>query len=126
MRRPAMLAISTVGLLLCVAIGSAEAQRELRLGTIDFPTSARSPEAHELFIRGTALLHSFEWEDAAEVFQEAQQLEPNFAMAYWGEALSYTGGHHFPAGQNLPAARQALGRLGRHARRTGGQGADRA
>ena len=112
MRRPAILAISTIGLLLCVAVGSAEAQRELELGTIEFPTSARSPEAQELFIHGTALMHSFMWEDAAELFQEAQRLEPDFAMAYWGEAMSHSEGHHFPAGQDLPAARQVLGRLG--------------
>ena len=58
------------------------------------------------------MLHSFEWEDAAEAFQEAQRIEPEFAMAYWGEALSHTTGHHFPSGQNLPAAREILSRLG--------------
>lgn len=112
MRRSAILATSTIALLLCVAVGFAEAQRELKVGTIEFPTSARTPEAQELFIGGTALMHSFMWEDAAEMFKEAQRLEPDFAMAYWGEALSHSTGHHFPAGQDLPAARQALGRLG--------------
>ena len=98
--------------LCAIAVGPAEAQRDTKLGTIDFPTSATSSEAQAHFIRGTAMLHSFEWEDAAEAFQEAQRIEPEFAMAYWGEALSHTTGHHFPSGQNLPAAREILSRLG--------------
>ena len=98
--------------LCAIAVGPAEAQRDTKLGTIDFPTSATSSEAQAHFIRGTAMLHNFEWEDAAEAFQEAQRIEPEFAMAYWGEALSHTTGHHFPSGQNLPAAREILSRLG--------------
>ena len=109
-RRVILGGLTLLGVL--VAAQPSEAQRELQLGTINFPTSARSDEAQALFIRGTTLLHSFEWEDAAETFRQAQEIEPDFAMAYWGEALSYTEGHHFPAGQNLPAARQALARLG--------------
>ncbi|SUZ52972.1 uncharacterized protein METZ01_LOCUS5826 [marine metagenome] len=91
--------------------GSTEAQQTTTLGTIDFPVSATSAEAKEHFLKGAMMLHSFEWEDAAEAFQAAQQIEPDFAMAYWGEALSHTTGHHFPAGQNLAAAREVLSRL---------------
>ena len=38
---------------------------------------------------GLALLHSFEYVDAAEAFREAQRVDSGFAMAYWGEALTY-------------------------------------
>ena len=58
------------------------------VGTLDFPTSG-SPEAQRYFLRGVAVLHSFGWKQAITEFQEAQQLEPDFAMAYWGETLSY-------------------------------------
>ena len=58
------------------------------LGTIDFPTSG-SPAAQPLFIKGVLLMHSFEYDDAREAFVEAQKTDPNFAMAYWGEAMTF-------------------------------------
>ena len=78
------------------------------LGKIDFPTSG-SPEAQEHFIQGALLLHSFEFEDAAEAFQQAQQIEPDFAMAYWGEALTHN--HPLWEQQDAKAAREVLARL---------------
>ena len=59
------------------------------VGSLDFPTSARSPEAQRHFLRGVAILHSFGWKQAIAQFQAAQRLEPDFAMAYWGETLCY-------------------------------------
>ena len=59
------------------------------VGSLHFPTSARSAEAQQHFLRGVAILHSFGWEQAIEQFQAAQELEPDFAMAYWGETLCY-------------------------------------
>src|SRR5262245_41248146 len=73
--------------LFCIAVNPVKSQTN-DLGKIDFPTSG-SPEAQKLFIRGVLLLHSFEYEDAAEAFREAQKLDPGFAMAYWGEAMTY-------------------------------------
>ncbi len=58
------------------------------VGSIDFPTSATG-EAQHHFLRGMAILHSFGWEQAIEQFQAAQAIDPDFAMAYWGESLSY-------------------------------------
>ena len=81
---------------------------ESELGKIDFPTSG-SPEAQEHFIQGALLLHSFEFEDAAEAFQQAQQIEPDFAMAYWGEALTHN--HPLWEQQDAEAAREVLARL---------------
>ena len=79
-----------------------------RLGTIDFPTSG-PPEAQGHFITGVLYLHSFEYDDAAKEFREAQRLAPDFAMAYWGEAMTYT--HPLWDQQNLDSARAALNRL---------------
>jgi tetratricopeptide (TPR) repeat protein len=79
-----------------------------QLGQIDFRTSG-APAAQQEFIRGALLLHSFEYEDAAEAFQRAEKLDPNFAMAYWGEAM--TQNHPLWAQVNVEAARAALARL---------------
>jgi tetratricopeptide (TPR) repeat protein len=83
--------------------------QEADLGRIDFPTSG-SPEVQKHFLRGVLLLHSFEYDDAKEEFQKAQQIQPDFAMAYWGEAMTYT--HPIWVQQDRKAARAALNRLG--------------
>ncbi|MEE9263409.1 MAG: hypothetical protein V3V11_03030, partial [Vicinamibacteria bacterium] len=89
--------------------GPASAQEEQDLGTIQFSTSG-SPEAQAHFIRGVAALHSFWYEEAAEAFQMAYQTDPDFAMAYWGEAMSY---NHPLWGdeQDIAAARKAMREL---------------
>jgi len=79
-----------------------------RLGSIDFPTSA-SPLAQGAFLEGVLYLHSFEYESAERAFRRAQQLEPGFAMAHWGEAMTYT--HPVWNEQDLSSARSALERL---------------
>ena len=55
------------------------------------------------------LLHSFEYDDAIAAFREAERIDPNFALAYWGEALSYNQPlwYHEEVGK----ARAALARL---------------
>ena len=96
-------------LLLCLAAAALLSAQTPRLGTIDFPTSG-APAAQTQFIRGVLLLHSFEYQDAARAFREAQRLDSGLALAYWGEALSYT--HPLWNEQDLNAARAALQRLG--------------
>ncbi|MCC6316965.1 MAG: tetratricopeptide repeat protein [Gemmatimonadaceae bacterium] len=78
------------------------------LGHITFPTSGK-PAAQPEFVRGVLLLHSFQYDQAAEAFRRAQSSDPGFAMAYWGEALTYT--HQVWNEQDRPAARTALERL---------------
>jgi len=89
---------------------SAKAANDLMsaLGTIVFPTSA-SANAHELFLTGVKALHNFQFDEAGEAFRLAQQAEPKFALAYWGEAMSYN--HPLWAEQDSKAAHQALERL---------------
>jgi tetratricopeptide (TPR) repeat protein len=81
---------------------------EGRLGQIDFPNSG-SAAAQEEFIRGVLLLHSFEYEDAREAFQEAQRIDPSFALAFWGEAMTHN--HPLWAQQDREAALAALARF---------------
>lgn len=80
------------------------------LGEIDFPNSG-APEAQENFIKGVLLLHSFEYWDARREFQKAQDIDPDFAMAYWGEAM--TRNHPIWNGQDKSAGNAALKRLGK-------------
>ena len=99
MRRIAVLISVAVSLL---AVAAAHAQQ---LGTITFPTSG-ALAAQPAFIRGVLLMHSFEYGAAAVAFRDAQRLDPRFAMAYWGEALTYT--HQVWNQQNADSARLAL------------------
>ena len=96
--------------MLLLGIASAADGPEARTyGSIDFDASG-SPEAHEVFIRGLLQLHNFEYDDARASFLAAQELDADFAMAYWGEALT----HEHPLwGQHDPeSARAVLARLG--------------
>jgi tetratricopeptide (TPR) repeat protein len=94
------------GALGAAALGPAAAQQGL--GRISFPNSG-SADAQPDFIRGVLLLHNFEYGEAAEAFRKAQKTDPGFALAYWGEALTYT--HQVWNQQDLAAARAALARL---------------
>jgi tetratricopeptide (TPR) repeat protein len=80
----------------------------LKLGTVTFPNSG-APAAQSSFLRGIALLHSFEYERAAADFREAQRADPGFALAYWAEALTYS--HVIWREEDLAAARTALRHL---------------
>ncbi len=59
------------------------------LGTATFPTSTHSAAARHDFVRGLLLLHLFEYENAEESFVAAERKDPGFAMAYWGEAMTF-------------------------------------
>jgi tetratricopeptide (TPR) repeat protein len=87
---------------------SLQAQPAAGLGRIVFPTSGPA-EAQKHFIRGVLLLHSFEYRTAREEFLSAQKLAPAFAMAYWGEAMTYNEPVWFA--QDLDSARAVLKRL---------------
>ena len=78
-------------------------------GEVSFANSGAA-EAQRPFLHGLALLHDFEYEDAADAFRSAQKIDPSFAMAYWGEAMTYT--HPVWFQQDAAAARAALQRLG--------------
>src|SRR5215218_1306933 len=78
------------------------------LGKVDFPTSG-SPAAQAHFLRGVAALHSFWYDEAADAFRAAQKAQPGFAMAYWGEAMTYN--HPIWSEQDRDGALAALVRL---------------
>jgi tetratricopeptide (TPR) repeat protein len=103
------LALSVILILMIASVGRTAYSQGSRLGTISFPTSG-SPAAQQHFVRGVLFLHSFEYDSAAAEFKKAQKIDPSFAMAYWGEAMTYT--HPVWDEQALPAARAALAKLG--------------
>jgi hypothetical protein len=59
-----------------------------RLGVVSFPNSG-ARAAQQPFLRALALLHNFEYDDARTAFRAAEQADSGFAMAYWGEALTF-------------------------------------
>lgn len=78
------------------------------LGKVEFENSG-SPEAQESFLKGVAALHSFWYGEARFLFQEAQAADPDFALAYWGEAMTHD--HPLWSGHDEEAGRQALAKL---------------
>jgi len=81
------------------------------LAAIAAPARTQSRAAAQpQFFHGLAALHLFEYEDANDAFRQAQRIDPNFAMAYWGEAMTYH--HTLWRKENVGAAREVLARLG--------------
>jgi tetratricopeptide (TPR) repeat protein len=80
------------------------------LGTATFPTSTQSAAAQNDFMRGLLLLHLFEYPDAAKSFVAAQKADPGFAMAYWGEAMTFNLGVWNEV--DLKAGQAALAKFG--------------
>ncbi len=94
---------------LLLLIGALPVQAQTpELGETTFPNSGAA-QAQEPFLRGLLFLHSFEYEDAREAFQEARRLDPDFAMAAWGEAITHN--HPVWFNQNQKAAQEALNQL---------------
>ena len=109
-RLPSLLVVGcTVGL----TLGATQTPRRTHgstepLGTISFPATG-NPSAHAEFVRGVLWLHSFGYEEAIDAFRAAQKIDPQFVMAYWGEAMSFNQPLWF--GEEPDKARAALARL---------------
>ena len=86
------------------------------LGDHSYPISTRNAEAQAFFDQGFQMMYSFTKVDAARSFREAQRLDPDCAICYWGEAWawgSYLNGP-MPAEDSpraYAAIREALRRL---------------
>jgi tetratricopeptide (TPR) repeat protein len=81
---------------------------EPNMGVISFENSG-APAAQTDFLKGLAALHNFQYPLAARAFKSAQAADPQFALAYWGEAMSYN--HAVWHEQDPVAARAALAKL---------------
>jgi tetratricopeptide (TPR) repeat protein len=99
-----MLAAGVVVAMMALGVNAQESQ----LGRVEFPTSG-SKEAQVHFLRGLAALHSFWYEEALEAFRASTKVDPDFAMGYWGEAMTYN--HPLWSEQDIATARQALTKI---------------
>jgi tetratricopeptide (TPR) repeat protein len=96
-------------LILLLALVPTPGRAASEVGEVAFANSGAAA-AQQPFLSGLALLHNFEYEDAAEQFQKAEAIDPAFAMAYWGEAMTHN--HPVWMQQEPDAARAVLLRLG--------------
>ncbi len=69
------------------ASGQASGAAETHLGKVSFPTSC-SAEVHPTIENGVALLHSFQYEAARQVFADVETHDGKCAMAHWGKAMT--------------------------------------
>jgi tetratricopeptide (TPR) repeat protein len=113
-QRRSFAAMAIIFLPLCslpgsVAADSRQAARqhqEEQVGKVNFPTNC-SPSVQGTMEKGLALLHSFQYQEAEQAFRNASRLDPQCALAYWGEAMAlYEPLWDFPSAQTL-----ALGRV---------------
>lgn len=83
-------------------------RQSIVLGDVNLQVTSKNSIAKEHFLLGTAFLHSFMYDLAIQQFQQAQKLDPEFAMSYWGEAMSYK--QFLWNSENLIAAQKTLAR----------------
>ncbi len=58
------------------------------LSDLHHPITTKSKQAQKFFDQGLRLVYAFNHAEAIRSFKEAQRLDPECAMAYWGEALA--------------------------------------
>ena len=63
------------------------APRLQKLGSHVFPVSTKNRRAQLFINQGVNLAYAFNHAEAGRAFREAARLDPNLAMAYWGQAL---------------------------------------
>ncbi len=63
------------------------APRLQNVGKHTFPVTTKSEQAQRFINQGLNLTYGFNHAEAARAFAEAARLDPNAAMAYWGQAL---------------------------------------
>jgi tetratricopeptide (TPR) repeat protein len=97
-----------IALTFSLLFSGSPASADGRYGRVEFRNSGAAA-AQADFLDGLALLHDFEYPAAAAAFRRAQATDPGFAMAYWGEAMTFN--HPIWMEQDLNAARAALNRL---------------
>src|SRR5437762_3729109 len=64
------------------------APRLQKLGTHAFPVSTKNRQAQLFMNQGLNLSYAFTHAEAGRAYREAERLDPNLALAYWGEALA--------------------------------------
>ncbi len=100
--------VERLALAACVLLAGSSTALAGDYGHVAFSNSGAAA-AQADFTDGLALLHDFEYASAAAAFRRAEAVDPGFAMAYWGEAMTHN--HPVWMEQDLAAARASLNRL---------------
>ena len=82
----------------------AQGDVDQQFGVVNFETSCNEV-AQRRFNRAMRYQHSFWYDQAKEIFEEAAKADPNCAMAHWGVALTFLNNPHIA----IPAANLAPG-----------------
>ena len=70
------------------SLTGAIAPRLQKLGTHVFPVSTKNRQAQLFMNQGLNLSYAFNHAEAGRAYREAARLDPNLAMAFWGQALA--------------------------------------
>lgn len=120
--RSTMSVVIVIILLLCVSEPVAQ-QTPLAplfdsLGDHHHAVTTSSEEAQQYFDQGLVWHYGFNHAEAIRSFRQAQRLDPDCAMAYWGEALSL--GPHINAGMSRAAVELAWDAIQTAQQKSGG------
>ena len=73
------------------------APRLKNIGDLQAPISTKSKDAQAYFNQGLTLVYGFNHAEALRSFKEVARLDPDCAMAYWGQALALAPNINDPA-----------------------------
>jgi tetratricopeptide (TPR) repeat protein len=94
-----------------VAPGMPLAPRLQNLGVHTFPVNTKVARAQLFMNQGLNLVYGFNHAEARRAFAEAARLDPNLAMAYWGQALVLGPNINAPmAPEEEPTAHELIGK----------------
>jgi tetratricopeptide (TPR) repeat protein len=66
------------------------------VGNLHHPTSTGNAEAQQFFDQGLRLIYAFNHDEADRSFHRALELDPKFAMAWWGVAVAVGPNYNLP------------------------------
>jgi tetratricopeptide (TPR) repeat protein len=88
------------------------------LGELSYPITTFSPATQQYFDQGLRLSYAFNHPEALRAFRRAQDLDPDCAMCYWGEA--YALGPNINAPMDPAAVEPAVAAIGKAEQRSAG------
>ncbi|MCE7068596.1 hypothetical protein [Dyadobacter sp. CY326] len=84
-------------------------------GKYAYPVSTKNDSAQIYFNQGLTMYYSYHMKESLASFQEAARLDPECAMAFWGQALAmgpyYNSAHLYTKPQSIPAVLQQMKEL---------------